>query len=208
MLIFSYIANFPSKLFTVFITLKFFRIIGNNFKLLCIDNISQHSISASRDSIDLICPSFKDITQLILVICTCHIDEMVILNIGSHILQILRSIVFQCDTNGIHRNTSVFESRNLIRTIPVRILQRLATAPRCTVRNEDNIARTRLIATTIQIIICFLECSSIVGAAVGFHRINLAIDSGQVCCQTLINFDCASIICATIFVLMRKTNNS
>ena len=122
LLIFSYIANIPSKRFTVCSKSKFFRIIGNNFKLARIDNISQHSISASRDSIDLICPSFKDVAQLLVVICTSHINEVLILNIRSHILQIIRSIVFQCDTNGIHRNTSFFESRNLIRTIPVRII--------------------------------------------------------------------------------------
>ena len=131
---------------------------------------------------------------------------MFLLIIRSHALQIICSIGFQCNTNGIHGNAGSFKLLNLIRAIPLRIIQRLAGQSGCTVRNENHIARTGRIATLIQIVLCFGERCRIVGAAISLHLINLIIDFCQIIRQILRNRKGLFIYAASI-VVMCKTNN-
>ena len=134
---------------------------------------------------------------------------MFLLILRSHALQIIFSLGFQCNTNGIHGNAVIFKLLNLLRAIPVRVLQRVARQSGCTVRNENHIARTgRLItlATTIQIFLCLGERCCIVGAAISLHLINPRIDKILIGCQILRNRK-SLFIFAAVSIAMCKTNN-
>ena len=131
---------------------------------------------------------------------------MFILILRSHALQIICSIGFQCNTNGIHGNAGSFKLLNLRRAIPLRIIQRVAAATRCTVRNENYIARTVRIGTVIQIVLCSVERCRIVGAAISLHLINLRIDKVLIGCQILRNRK-GLFIYAAVILVMCKTNN-
>ena len=131
---------------------------------------------------------------------------MIILLIRSHVLQIICSIGFQCNTNGIHGDAVIFKLLNLLRAIPFRLIQRFSGTTRCTVRNENYIARTGLIGTVIQIVLCFGERCRIVGAAISLHLINLRIDKALIGCQILKNRK-GIFIFAAVIIVMCKTNN-
>ena len=131
--------------------------------------------------------------------------------IGSHVFQVLGGPFFQRDTNGVNRDVGSSQICNLRASVPIAITLGFAAATGGTIRNEDHIAGTAFlvfIGTVIQVIISLLQSRSVVGAAFGFHFINLGLDIIQIISQVLLDSDSISIVCSAIVVPMCEADNS